>query len=73
MHAWVFDLYQSFNIRHLILCIHNEDTLNICIKKFDAQKFIFYKIEAFGTKPCVLLFLNLSAQIVYARGMVYVD
>ena len=30
-----------------ILCLHNIDPLNICIKKFDAKKMFFDKITAF--------------------------
>ena len=30
-----------------ILCLHNIDSLNICMKKFDAKKMFFDKITAF--------------------------
>ena len=47
------NLYQSFYWSHLILCIHNVDTLNICLKKFDA-------INTFWQNVSVLNFLKIS-------------
>ena len=44
MHGEI-NLYQSLYLSHLILCIHNVNTLNICMKKFDAIKSYFDKIE----------------------------
>ena len=32
---------------HLILCRHNVDILDICIKKFDVLKLVFDKMAAF--------------------------
>ena len=40
-------LYQSFYCWHLILCLHNVDIFDICIKKFDVLKSIFYKFQLF--------------------------
>ena len=48
MHGEI-NLYQSFYWSHLILCIHNVDTLNICMKKIDAIKIFFDKMTAFWT------------------------
>ena len=44
MHGEI-NLYQSFYWSHLILCIHNVDTLNICMKKFDAIKNFFWQYD----------------------------
>ena len=44
-----FNLNQSFCCWHLILCIHNVVTLDICIKKFDVLKISFDKMAAFLT------------------------
>ena len=68
------NLYQSFYWNHLILCIHNVDTLNICMKKFDVIKILFDKMTAFWTKSFFNTLLQkkkggfVSAQIVHAAG-----
>ena len=41
-----FQLVPQFLQNNLILCLHNIDTLNICLKKFDAKKSIFDKMIA---------------------------
>ena len=41
-----FNLYQKNYCCHLIHCTYNVDTLNICIKKFDALKLSFDKMAA---------------------------
>ena len=46
-----FNLFHSFYWNILILCIHNVDTLDICMKKFDAIKILFDKMTAFWTEP----------------------
>ena len=43
------NLYQSFYWSHLILCIHNVATMNICMKKLDAIKILFDKMTVFWT------------------------
>ena len=43
------NLYHSFCWNNLILCLHNIDTLNICVKKFDAIILIFDKMIALWT------------------------
>ena len=42
-----FNLYHSSCRNNSILCLHNIDSLNICMKKFDAKKIFFDKITAF--------------------------
>ena len=73
VHAWGNNLYHSFYWSHLILWMHNVDTLNICMQKFDAGKILFDKMITFWTYPLFYtLFLNKgfvnSAQIVHADG-----
>ena len=53
VHAWGNQLVQELLLSHLILCIHNVDTLNICMKKFDAIKHFFDKLTS-------NIFLNLA-------------
>ena len=71
MHGEI-SLYQSFHWNHLILCMHNVDTLNICMKKFDAIKILFDKMTEFWTQPFLdnlLLYEGfVRAQIVHAQG-----
>ena len=43
-------LVPEFYWRHLILCLHNIDALNICMKKFDTKLWRFDKLTAFWTK-----------------------
>ena len=54
----------------MILCIHNRDTLKICLKKFDAIKIHFDK--SLNLAICFdTLLLNkgfVTAQIVHAQG-----
>ena len=62
MHGEI-SFYQNFYWSLLILCKHNVDTLNICMKKFDAKRFELS--HYFNT-----LHLNkdfVSAQIVHAQ------
>ena len=42
-----FNLFPSFYRNIVILCIHNVDTLDICMKKFDAIKILFDKMTVF--------------------------
>ena len=42
-----FNLYHSLCQNNSVLCLHNIDSLDICIKKFDAKKIFFDKITAF--------------------------
>ena len=35
--------------QNLILCLYNEDTLNICMKEFGSEKIIFDKMTAVRT------------------------
>ena len=41
--------YHSFLWSNLILCIHNVDILNICMKEFGSQKIIIDKMTAMRT------------------------
>ena len=41
-----FNLYHSLCRNNSILCLPNIDSLNICMKKFDAKKNVFDKITA---------------------------
>ena len=41
--------YHSFVWSNLILCLYNEDTLNICMKEFGLEKIIFDKMTAVRT------------------------
>ena len=41
--------YHSFLWNNLILCLYNEDTLNICMKEFVSEKIIFDKMTAVRT------------------------
>ena len=41
------NLYQSCHSNHLILYIHNVDTLNICMKNFNAIKILFDKMTTY--------------------------
>ena len=41
--------YHNFCWNTLIHCLHNIDTLNICVKKFDAKILIFDKMVALRT------------------------
>ena len=43
------NLYQSFWWNNSILCLHNVDTLNICIKEFYSKMIIIDKMTAIGT------------------------
>ena len=36
------NFYHSFYWSYLIICLHNIDTLNICMKKFYAKKIFFF-------------------------------
>ena len=36
-----FNLYHSLCQNYSVLCLHNEDSLNIWMKKFDTQKMFF--------------------------------
>ena len=36
----------AFLWSNLILCLYNIDTLNICMKEFDAERIIFEKMTA---------------------------
>ena len=47
-----FNLNQGFFCWHLILCKHNVDMLDICIKKVDVLKLSFDKMAAFLTFNC---------------------
>ena len=40
------NLYQSFYLSHLILCLPNINTLNICMKKFDAIEILFWQNDS---------------------------
>ena len=42
-------LHQTFYWSYLILCLHNIDTLNICMKKFYAKILFFDKMTALWT------------------------
>ena len=51
--------YHSFCWSNLTLCIHNVDTLNMCMKEFDSQKNIIDKMTIFPdciTKGLCLFF-----------------
>ena len=43
------NLYQSFWWNNSILCLHNVDTFNICIKEFYSKMIIIDKMTAIGT------------------------
>ena len=63
-------LYQSFYWSYLMLCIHNVDSLNICMKMFDTIKIFFDNMTGFW-KPFFNTLLNkgfVSVQIVHAQG-----
>ena len=53
MHRWclhgLINFYHSFWWNNLILCPHNIDTLNICMKAFGSDKIIFDKMTAVRT------------------------
>ena len=53
MHRWCLhgpiNFYHSFRWSNLILCLHNVDTLNICIKEFGLEKTYFDKMTAVRT------------------------
>ena len=63
VHTWGNQLVPELYWSLLILYIHHADTLNICIKKFDAKRF---ELSHFLTLLLKKDFV--SAQIVHARG-----
>ena len=50
------NLYHSFCWNNLILCLHNIDTLNICVKKLDAKILIFWQNDSFTNSQFIPFF-----------------
>ena len=46
VHTWADQLLSQLLMIHLILCFHIKGILEICMKKFDAEKIFFYKRAA---------------------------
>ena len=62
VHLWA-DHYSShsFCLNDLILCLHDADPLDICMKKFHCIKIIFDKMTALRTWKFFLAFLQVKA------------
>ena len=63
------NLYHGFYWIHLILCIHNVDSLNICMKKYDAKKIIFDKMTTLKSPSTVLTAHNRSGNRTFMRNI----
>ena len=59
-------LLSKLLIEHLILFLHNADTLNICMKEFGSQKCIIDKMAAMST---LTFFRVVSTKMGYACSM----
>ena len=46
VHTRADQLLSQLLMDHLILCFHITDILEICMKKFDAEKIFFYRMAA---------------------------
>ena len=49
VHTRADQLLPQLLMEHLILCLYNVDTLNICMKEFGSEKIIFDKMTALRT------------------------
>ena len=46
VHTWANQLLSQLLMIHLILCFHITGILEICMKKFEAEKIYFYRMAA---------------------------
>ena len=67
MHTRSDQLLSQLLIEHLILCLHNADTLNICMKEFGSQKNFIDKMAAMST---LTFFRLVSTKRGYACSMI---
>ena len=67
VHTRADRLLPQLLIEHLILCLHNADTLNICMKEFGTPKNIIYKMAAMRT---LAFFRLVSTKRGYACSMI---
>ena len=67
MHTRADQLLPQLLIEILILCLHNADTLNICMKEFCTQKNIIDKMAAMRT---LTFFRLVSTKRGYACSMI---